>query len=148
MTFLKMRDDASQKLPLMICACRCLCFLIHACRFSHLVCLGVVVREVSDAHLQIALYHLLFSPLPPSPPPPPLTVFLTPSLPESLITISDLFVFPPKPLSQLVSTLLLALCFLKRCHLSWVDPHTRENTYRAKTHSFGVAFTRTDYVVI
>lgn len=38
--------------------CQWLCFLIHACRFSPLLRLRVVLREVSDPHLQISLYHL------------------------------------------------------------------------------------------
>lgn len=49
--------------------CQWLCFLIHACRFSPLLRLRVVLREVSDPYLQISLYHLHLSTLPPPPPP-------------------------------------------------------------------------------
>lgn len=49
--------------------CQWLCFLIHACRFSPLLRLRVVLREVSDPHLQISLYHLHLSTFPPPPPP-------------------------------------------------------------------------------
>ena len=62
MTFPKMRDDASQKLPSMIRMCRRLCYLIDACWFSTLLCLGTVLREVSNSHPQTALYHLLLLP--------------------------------------------------------------------------------------
>ena len=48
MTFLKMRDDASQKPPSMILVPVLAFFLTVACRFSLLLSLRVVVREVSD----------------------------------------------------------------------------------------------------
>lgn len=75
MTFLRMRDDASQKLPSVIRGCPCLCFLIRACRFCPLFCIGGGV-SVSSLNL---LYFTSssspsFLPLPPplissSPPP-------------------------------------------------------------------------------
>lgn len=99
MTFLKMRDDASQKLPSMIRACRCLCFLIHACRFSPLLCLRVVVREVSDFHLLITSSLLLLLLLSPSSSPPPSRVIDH--------HLRPICIPPLKPLSQLIPTLSL-----------------------------------------
>lgn len=54
MTFLKMRDDASQKLPSVICAWRRFWFLIHAC-------LSLAMDKMSDRHLQVFPNHLFRS---------------------------------------------------------------------------------------
>lgn len=90
MTFLKMRDDASQKLPSMMRVCRCLCFLIYPSRFSFLLSHWSWHWDVSDCRLQISPHRL-----------PPFSSSLSSSCThlssstKSLITISCIFVFFP-----------------------------------------------------
>lgn len=119
LAFLKMRDDASQ-LPSMIHWCRSSRFWIHAigvCFFPPLLCLGVVVREVSNTHLQIPPYQILLSSLPAPPlghlPPHPLPG-------PSHWSLSPAYLYSSVNLSfNSVSLSSSPRCFLTWSHQSW-----------------------------
>lgn len=113
MTFLKMRDDASQEPPSMIRACQPPCFLIHALEWCPILILRSLLIKSFLLFLLLRSVTFLLYP---------------PSQPESLITISGLFVFLPKPLIQLSLTL-----FLPKVLSDMVSPKFGEKHAQAHT---------------